>query len=214
LYSGLLFQKVINKYMPEKQLNFLNIFEPSKHEIENIDKDDVEDEEEQSIDTEAQGTEEKKEEDLISDSLIKREEKIKKEAEIKLKRLRLLQTNREIPLSDFEDIMPEIKAYEIRLAMLRAIYENATPGPDKQKAYQKLVNPDLYDEEMHRDSARLYLKYLDSLKSYQKKQLTVNNQKARKDKNKKLDPNSIEYKMKKIKDYKPGHKDASARNFD
>jgi len=143
--------------MSEKQLDFLNIFEPSKHEIENIDEGESENKEV----LEDQKVVEKKE-DLISDSLIKREKEIKKEAEIKLKRLEILRSGEEsLKISDFADIMPEIKAYETRMLMLRAAYEAASPGDDKSRAYQTLVNPDMYDEEVHRDSARLYLKYLE-----------------------------------------------------
>ncbi|MBN2884949.1 hypothetical protein JXE04_03415 [Patescibacteria group bacterium] len=159
--------------MSEKQLNFLNIFEPSKHEIENIDEDVIENEEEQSTDTETQGTEEKKE-DLISDALIKREEEIKKEAEIKLKRLYLLQSSDDdIELSEFDDIMPEIKSYEVRMAMFRAEYEAAQPGKDKEKIYNKLVNPDVLDEDTYRDSASLYLKYLRILRQDEKNKIVA-----------------------------------------
>ncbi|MDP3836934.1 MAG: hypothetical protein Q8Q67_02440 [bacterium] len=150
--------------MSEKQLNFLNIFEPSKHEIENIDEDDVKNEEGIEACAADKDTEAKKE-DLISESLIKREEALKKEAEIKLKRLKLLRAREDLlKIADFADIMPEIKAYEIRMLMLRASYEAALPGEDKQRAYQTLVNPDLHDEEIYRDSARLYLKYLEVAK--------------------------------------------------
>lgn len=151
--------------MSEKQLNFLNIFEPSKHEIENIDDGEIENEEVLNN----QEVEEKKE-DLISESLIKREEEIKKEAERKLKRLNILKAGEDsLTVADFEELMPEIKAYEIRILMLKAVYQNATPGADKEKAYLKIVNPDIHDDEAHRDSARLYLKYLEVCKREEKR---------------------------------------------
>lgn len=187
--------------MSEKQLNFLNIFEPSKHEIENIDEAAIENEEEFETDTETQGVEAKKEE-LISESLIKREEEIKKEAEIKLKRLRLLQTNDDIPLSEFEDIMPEIKTYALRLSMFRKDYQTLVAGDAKQKAYLILTNP-VHDDEEYRDSARLYLKYIKAMKMNQSKD--------------RLDKTSFVghgYKAKKIKNYRSSYKDAAARNFD
>jgi len=196
-----------------EQTNFLNIFDKTEAESKlDLSNSPVEmiDEEEAAVPVKENELSEKPEY-LISESLITKEEEIKKEAERKLKCLRLSRASREIALSEFEDIMPEIKAYEIRLSMLRAIHEDSAPGEEKQKAYMRLVNPDMYDDEVYRDSARLYLKYLEAVKTDKKQQVFLNRKTSKK---KRVDASSFDRKVRKLKNYKPGHKDASARNFE
>jgi hypothetical protein len=198
--------------MGVEQTDFLHIFDEteaakkldlSNSPVEMIDNEEVKPVKENKLN--------EKPEYLVSESLITKEEKIKKEAEIKLKRLRLLQTNRDISLAEFEDIMPEIKAYGIRLLMLRAAYDKAAPGEEKQKAYLKLVSPDIHDDKAHHDSARLYLKYLEAVKVNKKQRVFLNKKESKK---KQDDTSSLDRKIRKLENYKPGYKDVAARNFE
>ncbi|MDD2680657.1 MAG: hypothetical protein PHE20_00975 [Patescibacteria group bacterium] len=160
-----------------EQTNFLHIFDDTGAE-KKLDSSDSQAEIIKE-DVHIEDISNEKKEYLISEALINREEEIKKEAERSLKRLRLIQTNDDIPLASFKDIMPEIKAYEIRLSMLRAAYNRAAPGEDKQRAYLVLVSPEINDDEAYRDSARLYFKYLEASKIDAKQQAIMKSKKTK-----------------------------------
>jgi hypothetical protein len=72
----------------------------------------------------------------------------------------------------FEDFLPEIEAYHQRMNSFKIEHDQAPAGEQKNKLYEILVAPQILDEEKYRDSARLYLNYLEAVKQESKEQIS------------------------------------------
>lgn len=149
--------------MSEKQLNFLNIFEtsdkkersplPEEESRSAFDENDHEDP--TTFDLEEQRLREEAE-------LISKKEGERAELELE-QRQQLLYSSLPLRSSDFNIVLPEIKNYAERFRSYRARYQEARLE-DKAALYPRLVWPDTYEEPEYRESARLYLNYLEVVK--------------------------------------------------
>ena len=156
--------------MSEKQLNFLNIFETSKKEEPSLPEEesfvaaDVNNYEDPiAFDLEEKRLREEAE-------LISREEREKKEIELKRnQRQQLLNSRSSWHPSDFQSVLPEIQQYAERMRSYRALYESSSPER-KSELYPRLVWPDTYEEPEHREGARLYINYLEAVKREKEQQ--------------------------------------------
>lgn len=140
-----------------KQLDFLSIFDHVEENDNNIrpENDGVDRggfKIESSADDSVAGAA-----DFLED-----ESKIKKIRELKD---RLSRLSRPPKISDFDDFLPELKAYGLRMESFRKDKEAAATPAEKEKIYYKIVNPDVNDEPSYRPLAALYLLYLEALKN-------------------------------------------------
>ncbi|MDD3285387.1 MAG: hypothetical protein PHG95_02025 [Patescibacteria group bacterium] len=157
--------------MPEKQLNFLHIFDHANErdeiQTENHSYNYLENKEEAEVEPDKVGEDEVPEEPIKSEGALKEILSVPNNIEgapTREEKIRNFLRRPDLSLSDFQDFLPEIMAYDKRMSAFRAEYEAAMPGPAKQKIYWKIVNPHLADEPEFRASASLYLAYLDAIK--------------------------------------------------
>ena len=150
--------------MPEKQLNFVHIFDEAEKEAPKAPAElPAEDNEEVSdpISADRDENRQREEAEIIFQGKEKEEQTAQKQEH---RTALLLATSPK--LEDFQEYMPEIRAYGERMNLFRNNFQKAE-GPEKKKIYEILVRPDLNDEPNLRDSARLYLKFLDVAASIQ-----------------------------------------------
>lgn len=182
--------------MSEKQLNFFHIFDhPDKRDELEADyrTDDFTDNGEESLSSDPVEENLQEEKDRlraeeISADQIKSEEQIAKKERYQ----RLLQ----LPVADiseFQEFIADIQNYSERIGQFRQALAQASPGPEKEVIYRKIVNPDLYDEDKYHDLARLYLNYLVALQNerYYQSKASSTYPKNEKKKNKIKDSKSI-----------------------
>jgi hypothetical protein len=156
--------------MSEKQLNFLNIFETSKKEEASSSESEylVKNGENDYEDPLVFDLEEKRLREEAE--LISRKEREKNELELKRsQRQRLLDSHSPRHPSDFQSVLPEIQQYAERSRSYRAVYESSSPE-QKSELYPRLVWPDTYEEPEYRESARLYINYLEAVKREREEQ--------------------------------------------
>lgn len=91
-------------------------------------------------------------------------------------RARLLSQSLIPEIFEFKDFLPELEAYETRLAGFRREREAAATPEEKTKIYYKIVDPDINDEPQYRATAALYLRYREALE----KQRRINRAKNKK----------------------------------
>lgn len=129
--------------MPEKQLNFVHIFDEA--EAEKKTADEVLRQEKESAE------------------LAEMEEK-------NIERQRLINDSEAEP-DDFQIFCDEIDGYYGRIKAWRQEFKNPeTSFEEKSRIHAKLAQPEIFDEPEFRDSARLYLKYLEVIKASKQKQ--------------------------------------------
>lgn len=191
--------------MSEKQLDFLNIFDKSEPRdkerkfddvLSAADNSDEEDDKQDPLDFDQEEIYKRAE----ADRIFKQQEVDQARTEKMEARKRLLDTRNTPSLMSFEDYLPEIKNYALRLAAVKEAHDRVS-GEAKLALYNRIVWPDIYEEEMYKESARLYLNYLDALRR-SKSSRRVNTEAAYlppKDK-KKVERKSIEKKLKKTEE--------------
>lgn len=151
--------------MSEKQLNFLEIFDhqespESLSELSSIPEDRDAVESDPVLFDQSEIEQRQAAEQLVAEQLAEQQRQ-----ELLARRQRLLSANTKVDLSDFREFMPEIQAYYQRLADIKASFDAAAPGEDKQYWYSKLVSPEIYDDFAYQESARLYRRYLEVSKA-------------------------------------------------
>jgi len=182
--------------MSEKQLNFLNIFETSKKEEPSLPEEessttaDVNDYEDPiAFDLEEKRLREGAE-------LISRKEREEKEIELKRRqRQELLNSHFPRHPFDFQPVLPEIQRYAERVRSYRALYESSSPER-KSELYPRLVWPDTYEEPEYRESACLYINYLEAVKRENEQQQSESRFEAPVSKKKKKKANTLKKKDK------------------
>ncbi len=99
---------------------------------------------------------------------------IQKQTERKQRLVRLLAPDFEARLEDFQEFLPEIEDYKMRMVNFRKEYDQAEAGEKKSQIYYKLVNPDINDEPQYRAIAALYLRYREALEKQRRLDLAKN----------------------------------------
>ena len=99
---------------------------------------------------------------------------IQKQTERKQRLVRLLAPDFEARLEDFQEFLPEIEDYKMRMIKFREEYDQAEAGEKKSQIYYKLVNPDINDEPQYRAIAALYLRYREALEKQRRLNLAKN----------------------------------------
>ncbi len=153
--------------MSEKQLDFLNIFDKSEPRDKERKFEDVlsapddfegEDDKQDSLDFNQEETYKREEAERIF-----KQQEIDKERSDKIEtRKRLLDTRIPSSVMAFEDFLPEIRNYYQRLLSVKEAHKRVS-GEAKLALYNRILWPDIYEEEMYKESARLYLNYLEAL---------------------------------------------------
>lgn len=151
--------------MPEKQLNFLEIFDHPEG-VEPAPESLVAEEEPDATELDPVLFDQSEaEQRQAAEQLVMEKRAVQQQQELATRRQRLLSANTVVEPSDFQEFMPEIQAYYQRLAAIRASFDAAAPGEDKQYWYSKLVNPEIYDDLAYQESARLYRRYFEAKKA-------------------------------------------------
>jgi hypothetical protein len=151
--------------MSEKQLDFLHIFDEETEKNNEASEPDLEhDSEDEDFDLEENDPlvfeEAEKRRRLEAEEIMKQQAVAQKQLELENLRFKILNNQADLHLSDFAPFMGEIESYQKRLSDFRRAYEASENGPNKEALYRKLVSPQLEDEEDFRESALLYMRYI------------------------------------------------------
>jgi len=154
--------------MSEKQLDFLNIFDKSEPRdkekkfddvLSTADDSDEEDDKQDPLDFNQEEIYKREE----AERIFKQQQADQERADKVEARKRVLDTRNTPPVIAFEEFLPEIRNYALRLAAVKEAHSRVS-GEAKLALYNRIVWPDIYEEEMYKESARLYLNYLDALR--------------------------------------------------
>lgn len=202
--------------MSEKQLNFLEIFdhpegaEPAPEPLVIEEESDATELDPVLFD------QSEVEQRQAAERLVMEQRVVQQQQELAARRQRLLSANTAVDVSDFQEFMPEIQAYYQRLAAIRASFDAAAPGEDKQYWYSKLVSPEIYDDLPYQESARLYRRYFEAKKAEYERglaQILRNKTEQKKIKQQGRDESKIKSKSQLDIDLYSG-KNAAARMYD
>lgn len=202
--------------MSEKQLNFLEIFdhpegaEPAPEPLVIEEESDATELDPVLFD------QSEVEQRQAAERLVMEQRVVQQQQELAARRQRLLSANTAVDVSDFQEFMPEIQAYYQRLAAIRASFDAAAPGEDKQYWYSKLVSPEIYDDLPYQESARLYRRYFEAKKAEYERglaQILRNKTEQKKIKQQGRDESKIKSKSQPDIDLYSG-KNAAARMYD
>lgn len=164
--------------MSEKQLDFIHIFNEAEKTPDNSAEDiDVSEEAENDpVAFDELQAEQRRE---IEKAELAKQQREKND-QLKQRRISLLLKTTPT-VAEFNEFMPEIIRYQERMNDFRTAYESASQ-PDKLALYEKMVRPDINDEPLYQDSARLYLKYLEAYREDKRTKQTSSIYEARKTK--------------------------------
>ncbi len=205
--------------MSEKQLDFLNIFDKSEprdkeKKFEDVlsspDNSDEEDDKQDPLDFDQEEIYKREQADRIF-----KQQEINQEQTDKIEaRKRLLDTRNTPSVMSFEEYLPEIRNYHQRMAAVKEAHKNVS-GEAKLALYNRILWPDIYEEEMYKDSARLYLNYLEALRrSKSTHRAGMDSAYLPTKEKKKTEHKSAEKKSKKIGESSAGYDKSSEQNND
>jgi len=144
--------------MPDKQLDFFNIFDEVSKNPRKVSSAKNEEKTEENKEKPDREAEEKAKLELSKKQI---EKQLEEKKEFRNNFLKILSEGRLniILIEDFEEFLPEIRAYAKRIASFKEEYDKRD-GTNKSEIYNKLVWPDSYDNPKYREIAFLYVNYV------------------------------------------------------
>lgn len=168
--------------MIDKQLNFLHIFDDAllkksedlkgdQKEINQQDDGDLDMLENDPLLFDEQERKNRQAAEEIFANQEAAEKETKRQAYIKSLRSNILRKEGSFSVNDFIYFSEELSAYNDRMQSFQAEHQAASTGEEKECLYRKLVSPHLEDEVAYRETALLYLRYLDALQAEKNKKI-------------------------------------------